>query len=248
MIYKLAIQDAARNYFVCQTLIKSENIYENVWISDDESAAVLKRRSGNVQVIIDDSKRSIGVYTKVYQHLLEMDWKSVIAASAIKDALIELGLQVVVRPGSLIARCTPERWNTHDVDYEGEMLGVQDIPEVVSLYERVFKGFSSSDYMTEKIKSGRGRGYIVRDGGTLMGVAQTDFETDGFALIVGVASNPSCRRMGYGESVFKHLGDMLIAEGKTIDLIYENPIAGTLYEKYGFKVYDQNYHLERILT
>jgi predicted GNAT family acetyltransferase len=246
IVYKLAMQDRARNYFVCQTMIKSKSTYETVWLTEDESAAVLKRKSGTVQIIVDDKKQSLGVYKEVYRQLMQMDWKRVIATAALKDALVSLGLPVTIKPGSFIARCMPEDWISHPVSHKGERLEIEDLEEVVSLYRRVFTGFSSLDYMTGKILSGRGRGIIVREKGELLAVSQTDFESEYFALIVGVASHPDFRKMGYGEASFKLLGDLLVAEGKTLDLIYENPLAGCLYEKYGFKVYDQNYHMERI--
>ncbi|MBM7562554.1 GNAT family N-acetyltransferase [Fusibacter tunisiensis] len=240
-----ALEDPARNYFICQTVIKGASAYDDVVTLCGGTVTLLKRKSGTIQLLISDRKPDLGVYFEIVQFLRTLSWTQVIVTRDHMLGLTACGIDARVKPGSYLAACSPVNWKCHPVKHVASNMVASDLEAVIQLYQGVFRGFSPIEYMREKIKSGRGRGMIVRKNGRLCSVAQSDFETQDFALIVGVASAEDLRKRGYGEAAFKALGEGLIQEGKTLHLIYENDIAGALYAKYGFEVYDQNYHLER---
>lgn len=241
----MAMRDCTQNYFVCYTLEKSPSAYKSVEIIQEDKAAVCIRKSGNVQVVLDDKKVETGVYKEIVDYLDTKEWHSVITTGAIKERLIQSGISANVKEGSYLSKCDAESWRTSTSGYEVEPLVIQDLDEVVALYKCVFDGFAPLEYMRNKLKAARGRGYVYRAGGKIVSVAQTDFEKEDYALIVGVATHPDHRGKGYGKACFNRLGEDLIDEGKSLYLIYENDVAGRMYHNFGFSDYDRNFHLER---
>jgi A/G-specific adenine glycosylase len=242
----MAMRDCTQNYFVCYTLEKSPSAYKSVKIIQENKAAVCIRKSGNVQVVLDDNKVETRVYNDIVDYLDTQEWNSVITTGAIKEKLIQSGIQVNVREGSYLSKCDSESWITSTSALVVEPLDIQDLDEVVELYKCVFDGFAPLEYMKSKLEVARGRGYVCRSGGKIVSVAQSDFEKEDYALIVGVATHPDHRGKGFGKACFKRLGEDLIGEGKSLYLIYENDIAGRMYHNFGFSDYDRNFHLERI--
>lgn len=244
-LQSMAMRDCTQNYFVCYTLEKSSSAYKSIKIIGNHKAALCIRKSGNVQVVLDDNNVETRVYKEIVDYLETQDWRSVITTGVIKDQLINNGLKVNVREGSYLSRCDTESWTTAIAIYEVEPLAIQDLDEVVKLYERVFEGFPPLEYMKSKLETSRGRGFVYRLNGKIVSIAQSDFEKKDYALIVGVATHPDYRGRGFGKDCFKRLGEELLEEGKSLYLIYENNVAGRMYHNFGFSDYDRNFHLER---
>ena len=113
---------------------------------------------------------------------------------------------------------------------------VSDLPRVVELYERVFRGFSSLDHMRRKLEDRRGRGYYTEDAsGRIQTVVQTEFEEEGECAIVGVATHPDCRRRGLAEALMRYTEARLLSDGiREVYLQFDSDSAGRLYEKLGY--------------
>jgi predicted GNAT family acetyltransferase len=245
LLRAMAMSDCTQNYFVCYTLEKSPFAYKTIKFIQEDQAAVCIRKSGNVQVVLDDKKVETRVYKDIVDYLETQEWNSVITSGVIKDLLMENGLKVDVRAGSYLSRCHVDSWMASAVRYEVEPLAIQDLNEVVELYKCVFDGYAPLEYMKNKLETKRGRGYVFRVGGKIVSVAQSDFEKEDYALIVGVATHPDHRGEGFGKACFNRLGEELLEEGKSLYLIYENDVAGRMYHNFGFSDYDRNFHLER---
>jgi predicted GNAT family acetyltransferase len=99
--------------------------------------------------------------------------------------------------------------------------------------------------MEERIKSGRGRGLCIRRNGKIVAVAQSEFEMDTSALIVGVATDPASQGKGLGSTCVEALCSQLLKEGKDLYLQYDNMDAGRIYERLGFRPFDQVKHYEK---
>lgn len=94
--------------------------------------------------------------------------------------------------------------------------------------ERILDGFRQN--MTD------GCYYGLYNDGVLAAIAAAGASTAESAMIVGVATRPDCRKRGYASAVVGTMCRDAIAEGrKFLCLFYDNPEAGRIYQKVGFK-------------
>jgi predicted GNAT family acetyltransferase len=54
-------------------------------------------------------------------------------------------------------------------------------------------------------------------------------------MVVSVMTHPDYRRGGYATSCVSGLCEVLLSEGKSLCLFYDNPAAGNIYKKLGFE-------------
>lgn len=106
--------------------------------------------------------------------------------------------------------------------------------------------FSDSSITTPKllervISSGAGRVYFTEaENGEMKNVVQTAAENSMSAMIVGVATRKLYRNQGLMTSCLSILcKDLIENEGKTLCLFYDNPDAGKIYHRIGFKSIDE---------
>lgn len=84
--------------------------------------------------------------------------------------------------------------------------------------------------------SNEGRMYGVFENGALAAVAGTSAENSMSAMIVSVATLPQYRGRGYATKLVSRLCQDCLADGmKFLCLFYDNPEAGAIYRKIGFK-------------
>lgn len=95
------------------------------------------------------------------------------------------------------------------------------------------------DRIEHKIKTKTGRiYYIENDNGEIVSIAQTTAENSKSAMVVGVATLEGYRGLGYMSKCLSTLCKDVTAEGKTLCLFYDNPMAGRIYHRLGFKTID----------
>lgn len=124
-------------------------------------------------------------------------------------------------------------------------LTADDAPEAMDLLyliEEFAKTYQSKEKsvhikeMTEEMAQG---GKHIMGGfvdGRLVSIAETSAENSQSAMIVGVATHPDCRRKGYASFVVSALCEDCFARGKQfLCLFYDNPKAGRIYNRIGFK-------------
>lgn len=113
-----------------------------------------------------------------------------------------------------------------------------DAHRVYDLLDTI-EGFVT-EYNTEKIrnrledKSIRVY-YIQNDNDEIISVSQTTAENSQSAMVVGVATRKGYREQGNMSKCLSRLCTDLLSEGKTLCLFYDNPKAGKVYHKLGFK-------------
>ncbi len=266
-LYPLAMKDTAKNYFVCYS-INNHQSYAAVWqLKEDDKPiiGVFLRKTGIIQIIYEPGI-NIENYKEDLAILLDkIPWKQAYVTTPLKLLIQSMQVDSIVHDGAFIAACTPEQYRPRNLLYEKSTLKeqadieltinnltlkeltVDDLDDVIAIYLEVFKGFASFDYMVEKLKSGRGRaigGYVD---GKLVTVAQSDYESDDSAIIVGVATRIAAQGKGYGRNCFEHLCNQLILKDKkTLYLQYDAPVAGALYKSLGFEIVEQIFHVEKI--
>ncbi|HXK49805.1 MAG TPA: GNAT family N-acetyltransferase [Clostridiales bacterium] len=139
--------------------------------------------------------------------------------------------------------------------YLSELEGLEDIPEeflkqevslavpddAVDLYEleskiKEFEDFSNSiEKIEEALRSGRSKTYFIGDGGKIVSCASTTAETSSSVMVIGVCTHPDFRGKGYASFCTARLSYEFLKAGKRPCLFYDNPAAGKIYRRIGYK-------------
>lgn len=246
-LYDLARMDPARNYFVCLTLDNHQS-YSKTWqVSqhDEPVFGLFLRKTGILQMIKHPSTELMPLTEPVGEIIRSISWKQANVTTAFKDHLLRINTAYEVKEAAYIAELESKHYlpRHHDMKKTAINLDTSHLPEVVSLYQRVFKSFASLSYMEEKLLSKRGRAVGLFMDHQLVAVAQSDYEGHGKAVIVGVATHPEFQGMGYGRACLEALVDQLLDAQMTLYLQYDSPTAGKLYESMGFKPFDRVYYV-----
>lgn len=125
-----------------------------------------------------------------------------------------------------------------DKTYEMRRTTVEDIPVHQELLRSIpeFEGSSTNaEAMKRNIEKGTGRSYGIWDGDKMVSVVSTTAENKQSAMIVGVGTCEQYKRRGYASELMIKVCQELLDEGKIICLFYDNPQAGKIYQRLGFK-------------
>lgn len=91
------------------------------------------------------------------------------------------------------------------------------------------------DALREELALGCKRILVAMAGGMPIAMAMTTVERQRYAMIVSVCTHRDYRGRGIAGAVMTELCRELAAEGKTALLFYNNPVAGRLYARLGFR-------------
>lgn len=119
---------------------------------------------------------------------------------------------------------------------------IEDAKRVYDFIEKIeeFNAIRSTiERVEQKLKTKAGRIYYIEDENqNLLSVSQTTAENSQSAMIVGVATSKEARGKGYMTQCLSKLSYDLLSEGKKLCLFYDNPKAGEVYHKIGYKAID----------
>lgn len=235
-------KDIARNYFILLGLISKNSPYEKIFGEYQEgiiTALLFKRKSGTLQFYAP------GLFdVEGFAELIKtLDVSGMICPKSFGHKFLDKEIFSTYHEGAFISKLSSrDRQEIALPKQEIEELNVQDLDEVVTLYKTCFTSFSPKELMEEKLRTRRGRGVCIRECGEIVCVAQSDFEVDHGALIVGVATKKEARCRGLATQCLRHLIRIFQSEDKDIYLQYDNLEAGRIYERLGFKIMDQVMH------
>lgn len=95
---------------------------------------------------------------------------------------------------------------------------------------------SSPESLQRGIESGSSRTFYYQDStGEVIASASTTAENKYAAMVVGVCTAKHVRRQGYASKIMITLSEEVLKEGKTLCLFYDNPQAGQIYKRIGYK-------------
>ena len=114
----------------------------------------------------------------------------------------------------------------------------EDAEEIFELGENIveFSDFKSSvENVKDRIIDKTSRTYYIRENNKVVSSASSTAEISTSAMIVGVSTHPDHRGKGYASKCTAVLSSILLNEGKQPCLFYDNPAAGKIYRKMGYK-------------
>ncbi len=132
-----------------------------------------------------------------------------------------------------------ELLNANSIDYLNiQETSIEDVEEVSELLASLPEfGSANAGTIRDEIETGFRKTCHIRVNGKIASTASCVAETDkaGMIIAVGTAESEGFRRRGYATACVSFLVERLLKKGKTACIFYDNPIAGTVYKRIGFK-------------
>ncbi|MED0661621.1 GNAT family N-acetyltransferase [Geobacillus thermodenitrificans] len=116
--------------------------------------------------------------------------------------------------------------------------GLADVDRIVDLRRRIPEFDTrptARDMLVKGMETNSARTYYIEQDGKMVAAASTTAENSLSAMIVGVCTDPEHRGKGYASAIVAKLVYDLLAEGKMPCLFYDNPDAGRIYHRLGFR-------------
>ena len=113
---------------------------------------------------------------------------------------------------------------------------MSDAGELLALLNSIeeFRATEEESFLSS-LESGTSRRYIVEMDGRIVSTAASTAESSDMAMIIGVATHKDYRKRGLASKVVSKLCSDLLASGRTPCLFYDNPEAGKIYNRLGFR-------------
>jgi len=118
-----------------------------------------------------------------------------------------------------------------------EKATADDAQDLFELSKKIkeFEIPNSVEDIRKRLEDKFGRTYVIRKDNKVVSAASTTAECSFSAMIGGVMTDPSFRKKGYASICIVELCKELLGENKTACLFYDNPSAGSIYRRIGFK-------------
>jgi predicted GNAT family acetyltransferase len=108
-----------------------------------------------------------------------------------------------------------------------------DLPSLVAFYSEAEE--MSRDEQSVRSCLEQGRIFVATTKGRITSAALTNTETQNLAMIGGVYTPLEFRHQGYANACMVAICQDLAADGKEACLCYDDPVAGGIYRRLGFK-------------
>ncbi|MBT2722914.1 GNAT family N-acetyltransferase [Bacillus sp. ISL-46] len=146
-------------------------------------------------------------------------------------------LQLGKKQVTYFAECrTDECLSPDEVVYKKASL--EDVDQILQLRQTIEEFHVRSDardVLVQSLEANTSRTYFTEENGVLTSCVSTAAENSISAMIVGVCTRKEYRRNGLATSIMQNLFQDVLDEGKTLCLFYDNPEAGRIYKRLGFK-------------
>lgn len=115
---------------------------------------------------------------------------------------------------------------------------VDDVDDIIVMHSSI-KEFqrreSARESLIQTLTTQTGRTYFIKKDGRMAASAATTAENSRSAMVVGVCTHVDYRQQGLASRCTAVLCEDVLNEGKTLCLFYNNPRAGSIYKRIGFK-------------
>ncbi|WP_164491648.1 GNAT family N-acetyltransferase [Staphylospora marina] len=115
---------------------------------------------------------------------------------------------------------------------------LNDVPKMMELQNQIVEFAHATNVeqsLRKMFESGDGRAYLVTLNDQVVAMGRTTAENPYSGMVVGVATHPDHRKKGLGSLIVSRLSRELLAAGKHLCLFYDNPAAGSIYRRLGYR-------------
>jgi predicted GNAT family acetyltransferase len=121
-----------------------------------------------------------------------------------------------------------------------------DVMEIALVYEKIgeFSGIYSQGFesrykqIASRIETGEGIHMLIKQDNKIVSHGNTTAETSVSGMVGGILTLPEYRNRGYASKIVSALCQSLSDRGKSACLFFDNPDAGKIYHRLGFKDID----------
>lgn len=170
---------------------------------------------------------------KRYEHPIYLSGKTNLVEKFEPYEDLKLGNKQV----TFFAEClTNENLGTNDIEIKKAHL--EDVDRIINLrgnIEEFHVRSDARDILIQSMKTNTARTYYTEENDVMTACVSTTAENSLSAMIVGVCTRKEYRRQGLATAIMQKLFKDILAEGKTLCLFYDNPEAGRIYKRLGFK-------------
>lgn len=147
------------------------------------------------------------------------------------------GLNLGQKQVTYFAECTSPDFigETNAVVKEANLEDVDRILDLRNSIVEFVPNPNARKILIESMVNKTGRTYYAEENGIMAASASTAAENSISAMIVGVCTHKDHRRKGMATAVMQKLFRDVMDEGKILCLFYDNPEAGRIYKRLGFK-------------
>lgn len=135
------------------------------------------------------------------------------------------------------AECRTNKFLSPD-DVVYKKASIEDVDQILELRKTIEEFHvreDARDVLVQSIEANTSRTYFTEVNGVMTACVSTAAENSMSAMIVGVCTRKEYRRKGLASSIMKKVVQDVLNEGKTLCLFYDNPEAGRIYKRLGFK-------------
>ncbi|WP_108670391.1 GNAT family N-acetyltransferase [Peribacillus acanthi] len=121
---------------------------------------------------------------------------------------------------------------------EVKLLSLDRVDELIALrasIDEFIPNPRAKEMIVKGIESHTGRTYYIEVNNKMAATASTTAENSISAMIVGVCTSKDYRRQGLASVVMQQLVQDVLEEDKVLCLFYDNPEAGRIYKRLGFR-------------
>jgi uncharacterized protein len=146
-------------------------------------------------------------------------------------------LQLGKKQETFFAECKSTQ-NLGETNLEIKKATLDEIDQILAI-RRSIDEFQIRDDAAEMLRTSMenstARSYFTEENGQMTACVSTTAENSISAMIVGVCTRKEYRRKGLATGIMQKLFTDILKEGKVLCLFYDNPEAGRIYKRLGFK-------------
>lgn len=181
----------------------------------------------------DDSIDTTTIYTYLKQHSINFN------VLLISNALFESSINVTDFSQVHKTYCcelTTENFKPFNSTIPINIATEDDSTAILSLFNST-EEFEGLDMTLDAIKSYimDNNVYIIKEGSEIASFTMCTATTEVLASIGAVCTSKRYRGKGYASALISHLSNEILNKGLKCSLCYDNPEAGTIYKRLGFK-------------
>ena len=219
--------------------------FQDVWIQiiEDKLVGVVLRYHDNLIIYSKDLDMDMG---EINCLLSEMDIKVISGKLSVISLLYPLVAENYEKKEMFFCELK-DGSSLRKEDTDIVIAEYDDAMEIAKAYGQIkeFKGMYSDDVqerykqISTRIKTKEGIHMFKKENGKIISHGNTTAETSVAGMIGGIFTLPEYRNKGLGSKMVEALASSLLSRGKIACLFFNNPDAGKIYYKLGFKDIDK---------